>query len=207
MKKAAVSDNRGSYLARSWDDIRKAGGLAPPIDVISNYLHDGGETDMAQLTRQQVTDKIVEYFKSVTETCVDSDSGEIVTRWTENPTKSGLAMALGVCTDTLTRYLNNERNGGTYSLDNSNSYISPADFDLLRKASTIIESFYESRLGLNQNNSGSIFWLLNKKNNHWSNQQQIVVEHDNSCLRSDRTPEQIEADIPIDIDEFELGDE
>lgn len=36
-----------------------------------------------------------------------------------------------------------------------------------------IEVYYEEKLGENRNNAGTIFWLTNKNNSKWSNEQEF----------------------------------
>ncbi len=51
--------------------------------------------------------------------------------------------------------------------------INTNDFDLIRKAYALIEDFYEQKLGDNRNNAGVIFWLNNRENSRWSNEQEF----------------------------------
>ena len=55
------------------------------------------------------------------------------------------------------------------------SVVSPDDFDIIKAAYCVIEEFYESQLGKNRNNSGSIFWLLNTKTERWTNKQEVEM--------------------------------
>lgn len=197
------SQGRGKYAIRKWDDIRKSGGLAPSIESIEKYL--GGDDSMAKpMTRQQVINRIVGYFQSITEVYAEEETGRVLTRWLQNPTKAGLARALGVRVETLSRYASDKRNAEPYSRENSHAVISPEDFDLIHKSYCIISEFYEGQLGKNQNNSGSIFWLLNKNSEQWTNQQKISIENSENKLTADMTPDEIakmiEQDIPVDED-------
>lgn len=197
------SQGRGQYAIRSWEEVRKSGGLAPTAGMIETYLKEGD--DMAKpMTRQQVIERISSYFQSITEVYTDEDSGRVLTRWLQNPTKSGLARTLGIRVETLSRYANDKRNSEPYSRTNSHAVVSPDDFDLIHKAYTLVSEFYEGQLGKNQNNSGSIFWLLNKDNERWTNQQQISIERSENKVTADMTPDEIakmiEQDIPIDED-------
>ena len=100
----------------------------------------------------------------------------MITTWKRNPTKSGLALALGVDKQTLLYYVKGlDSNGKPYRNDAySHRRVQNTDFDIIRKAYAIIENFYEEQLGVNKNNAGVIYWLNNACNTKWSNEQEIT---------------------------------
>lgn len=168
------TDNRGIAITRNWEDIRRGGGRSLEIETISELLGRGEEN---VLTRNEVMKRTLDYFNSCIQKVEDEDSGELVSTWIKNPTKSGYALALGIDRLTLQTYINDERaNKKPFNRENPNynRIISSEDFDILRRAYSLIEEFYESKLGDNRNNAGVIFWLNNSNNSKWSNQQEFT---------------------------------
>lgn len=182
MKNEEKSDGRGQYMVRAWEEAKKAGGLSYSPEQIEAILE---ESDDVVLTRAEVKDKISAYFQSCLMLSRDEDTQEENYVWKRNPTKSGLALALGVSPQTVVDYVKGtDRRGNIYKAEGENKgrqKIATADFDLIRKAYTLIEDFYEQKLGDNRNNAGVIFWLNNKENTRWSNEQEFkfgVVENE-----------------------------
>jgi hypothetical protein len=163
---------RGAHVKRAWEDVGKTGGEAPSPMEIADYLSCNKGR---QLTREDTEYKAREYLFSCLEEFEDEDTGEVRYRWKKNPTKAGLARALGVTPETLSRYANDHVKGKPYVQDSDRSVVSPEDFDIVRAAYGVIEEFYESQLGKNRNNSGSIFWLLNAKSERWTNKQEVEM--------------------------------
>lgn len=169
-----TTDNRGIAVTRNWQDIARSGGRSFEIETIAKLLERGEETTM--LTRDEVMKRTLDYFNSCIDQVEDEDSGEIISTWVRNPTKSGYALALGIDRLTLQTYINNEmadKRPFSRSNPNANRIISSEDFDILRRAYCLIEEFYEAKLGDNRNNAGVIFWLNNSNNRKWSNEQEF----------------------------------
>ncbi len=180
MKNEEKTDGRGQYMVRAWEEAKKAGGLSYSPEQIEAIL---GERDDIVLTREEVKNRITTYFQSCLVLSQDEDTQEVNYVWKRNPTKSGLALALGLSPQTVVDYVKgSDRRGNIYKVMGENKgrqKIATADFDLIRKAYILIEDFYEQKLGDNRNNAGTIFWLNNKENTRWSNEQEFkfgVVE-------------------------------
>lgn len=178
----------GSHTVRSWEEINKGGGEAPSPEEIFRYLQDSG--NKRQLSREEVQERILSYFKACVDEYVDDDTGETYHRWRRNPTKGGLAMSLGVTAETLSHYISDRVAGRRYT-DTNQSVVSCNDFDLIQTAVSIIQSYYEGNLGKNRNNSGSIFWLLNVGEERWTNTQTIKTISDSQGVKPALTPEEI----------------
>ena len=170
------TDSRGIFAIEQWQEMKKAGGVAPSLAEIENILQ-GSDADM--YSREEVITRISNYFQSCITDTIDEDTGEVVRVWCRNPTKSGLALSLGLSSQTLIDYVAGIRSDGfAYSSnENSRRIISNKDFDILRKAYGLIEMFYEEKLGENRNNAGTIFWLNNLQNNRWSNEQSFKFDY------------------------------
>lgn len=174
MKNEEKTDGRGQYMVRAWEEAKKAGGLSYSPEQIQAILE---ERDDIVLTREEVKNRISAYFQSCLMLSRDEDTKEMNYVWKRNPTKSGLALALGVTPQTVVDYVKgSDRRGNIYKATGENKgrqKIATADFDLIRKAYVLIEDFYEQKLGDNRNNAGVIFWLNNKENTRWSNEQEF----------------------------------
>lgn len=164
---------------QSWAEMRKAGGIAftpGQIGQIEKFLE---ERDSSMMTREEVQNRISAYFQSCITLTEDEESGEFNYGWKRNPTKSGLALVLGISPGTLCDYVRGkDRKGNCYKSTGENQgsqRIATADHDLIHKAYQIITDFYEGKLADNRNNSGTIFWLLNTENRKWSNEQDIRI--------------------------------
>jgi hypothetical protein len=171
-------DGRGNSGVNAWNELRKAGGVAYSPSEISNLLEIGSDERM--LSRDEVKTRVQAYFNSCISQTVDEDTGEMLYVWKKNPTKSGLALYLGVSLQVLIDYVNGySRRGDTYRTNSrSDQKINTADFDLLRMSYKLIEDFYESKLGDNRNNAGTIFWLNNSQQARWSNSQEFTFTKD-----------------------------
>ena len=174
MKNEEKTDGRGQYMIRAWEEAKKAGGLSYSPEQIQAILE---ERDDVMLTRSEVKNRISAYFQSCLMLSRDEDTHEVNYVWKRNPTKSGLALVLGLSPQTLIDYVKgSDRRGNIYKAEGENKgrqKIATADFDLIRKAYILIEDFYEQKLGDNRNNAGVIFWLNNKENTRWSNEQEF----------------------------------
>jgi hypothetical protein len=167
-------DNRGQRMVIAWQEAKKAGGIAYTPQQIDSILE---ERDDIVLTREEVKERISAYFQSCMTIAEDENTHELGYVWKKNPTKSGLALILGVRPETLIDYVKgHDRHGYVYKTDNQKENvqkINTNDFDLIRKAYVLIEDFYEQKLGDNRNNAGVIFWLNNRENSRWSNEQEF----------------------------------
>lgn len=161
---------------QTWEQIRKAGIEAPQIGNIEQIIKEGGDESNVMMSREELQQKIIEYFQSKISIVEDEETGETVSVWRSSPTKSELAAKLGISTATLARYNRGEYAGGRQYQGLTREKIAPEDFPLIQKAMLIIADFYERQLSLNRNHTGAIFWLLNAENEKWSNQQDIKVE-------------------------------
>ena len=102
-------------------------------------------------TREELADKIKEYFDScwvdkITQvTDKDGNITESNVKYQNRPyTIMGLALALGMCRDTLCEYAKN----GKFS-------------DIVKKAKQTVEMYVEEMLLEGKNAAGPIFWLKN----------------------------------------------
>lgn len=195
MKNEEKPDGRGQYMIRAWEEAKKAGGLSYSPEQIETILE---ERDDKVLTRAEVKTRISAYFQSCLTVSEDEDTQEINYVWKRNPTKSGLALALGVSPQTVVDYVKgSDRRGNIYKAEGENKgrqKIATADFDLIRKAYILIEDFYEQKLADNRNNAGVIFWLNNKENTRWSNEQEFKFSTEQKVEQMPtRTPEEIAA--------------
>lgn len=192
MQELVKTKGKGAFLVNNWQEIRKSGGESPPPEQITAYLR--GSTDR-RLTRDDLIQRIDSYFMSCIRQYVDEETGETGFSWKKNPTKSELAMCIGVSSATLSRYLAGRHDGIEYSgLDpGRRGVVSPSDFDVIQAASTVIESFYESRLGINMNNAGSIFWLKNRDNSNWHDSVDMNLSANANQEREQLSREEIAA--------------
>ena len=187
MEKDNNLKGRGSHVRRTWEEISKGAGESPSPFEIERYLT---RSQGIQMSREEVLKRIQEYFASCTESYEDEDNGGIYYRWRRNPTKSGLARALGITAETLSHYCTDSIKGHPY-YDTNQSVINRNDFDLLYSAFTVIQEFYEGNLAKNRNNSGSIFWLLNVGESRWTDTQTVKMVDDNQANTPSLTQEDI----------------
>lgn len=193
MKNEEKTDGRGQYMVWALEEAKKAGGLSYSPEQIQAILE---ERDDIVLTREEVKNRISVYFQSCLTLSEDEDTQEFNYVWKRNPTKSGLALALGVSPQTVVDYVKGSgRRGNIYKRKGENKgrqKIATADFDLIRKVYILIEDFYEQKLGNNRNNAETIFWLNNKENTCWSNEQEFkfgtVEQPERRVLSADELP-------------------
>ena len=193
MKNEEKTDGRGQYMVWALEEAKKAGGLSYSPEQIQAILE---ERDDIVLTREEVKNRISVYFQSCLTLSEDEDTQEFNYVWKRNPTKSGLALALGVSPQTVVDYVKgSDRRGNIYKREGENKgrqKIATADFDLIRKVYILIEDFYEQKLGNNRNNAETIFWLNNKENTCWSNEQEFkfgtVEQPERRVLSADELP-------------------
>lgn len=192
MNELAKTKGKGAFSVGNWQEIRKAGGESPTPAQITTYLH--GRTDR-RLSREELIQRIDGYFASCIRQYIDEETGETGYSWRKNPTKSELAISIGVSSATLSRYLAGRHDGMEYSgLDPARQgVVSPNDFDIVRAAATVIESFYESRLGVNMNNAGCIFWLKNRDNTNWHDSMDMTLSANANQEREQLSREEIAA--------------
>lgn len=187
-------------MVRAWEEAKKAGGLSYSPEQIQAILEESGDE---MLEREEVKKRISAYFQNCLTISQDEETQEINYVWKRNPTKSGLALALGVSPQTVVDYVKgSDRRGNKYKASGENKgiqKIATEDFDLIRKAYILIEDFYEQKLADNRNNAGVIFWLNNKENTRWSNEQEfkfgVAEQPERRVLSIDELPtlEQLEA--------------
>lgn len=167
-----MADGRGSFMVSTWQELKKAGGIAFSPEQLDALLL---QEDDKMLTREEVENRIRSYFLNCTKV-EENEDGELVYVWAKNPTKSGLALALGISVGTLCDYIKgSDRHGNPYKITERKNpqRINTSDFDLLHRAYQLIESFYEEKLADNRNNAGTIYWLNNRNNQKWSNEQEF----------------------------------
>ena len=185
---------KGDFARKTWNELSKGGSTAPSLESLRKMLEERREpSEMAVYSRQEVIDRVYGYFRNCI--CDEvTESGQQNLRWIKNPTKAGLAIALGLTTETLINYVRGRRSDNVLyengSREHSTRIVATEDFDVLRKAYQVIEEFYEGKLTENRNPAGSIFWLLNSKNTEWSNEKIIV-----NTTEEQRKNEMLEAQL------------
>ena len=154
------------YMVKAWDELKKGGGLCIPANEAVKLM---SEPERIQLNGEAVKMRVAEYFASCQREIINEETGEKECVWAKAPTKSGLALALGITRQSLYDILNRPKseNGG-YA-----TKILPEAIPFLKRAMDFIEVYYEEKLGENRNNAGTIFWLTNKSNSKWSNEQEF----------------------------------
>ena len=94
-------------------------------------------------TREELIDRILDYFNRISTTIVDEETGvPIMSKWLTPPSFSGLALAIGISPNTLRNYQQRDE----YS-------------DVVLQARAIIESYYEESLNSRNRATGAIFAL------------------------------------------------
>jgi hypothetical protein len=153
-------------MVKAWDELKKGGGLCIPANEAVKLM---SEPERIQLNGEAVKMRVAEYFTSCQREIINEETGEKECVWAKAPTKSGLALALGITRQSLYDILNKPKseNGG-YA-----TKILPEAIPFLKRAMDFIEVYYEEKLGENRNNAGTIFWLTNKSNSKWSNEQEF----------------------------------
>lgn len=161
------------FMVREWEQIRKGGGVTFSVEQVQGILEM--ESNKV-LSREELITKVLNYFSDCIEVVEDADTGKKVSTWKRNPTKSGLALCLGVDKQTLLDMVKGLNSSGKpYSITSPDikRVVAVEDFDILRKAYAIIETFYEEKLADNRNVAGVIYWLNNAVNTKWSNEQEF----------------------------------
>lgn len=153
-------------MTKAWDELKKGGGLCIPAEQAVQLM---SENERVQLNEEAVKMRVAEYFASCQREIINEETGEKEYVWAKAPTKSGLALMLGITRQSLYDILNRPKseNGG-YA-----TKILPEAIPFLKRAMDFIEVYYEEKLGENRNNAGTIFWLTNKNNSKWSNEQEF----------------------------------
>lgn len=187
-------EEKKRFMVRQWEDLKKSGGVTFSLNQMEQILQGGNG---AVLTRDEVMSRVINYFNSCVKVVIDEDTQEKVTTWVRNPTKSGLALCLGIDKQTLLDYVKGVNSDGkAYSRTNPDykRVVATEDFDILQRAYSLIETFYEEKLAENRNNAGTIYWLNNANNTKWSNEQEFKfsAEPKSEPIVS-RTPEEIAA--------------
>lgn len=182
------------FMVRQWEDLKKCGGVTFSLNQMEQILQGGDEV---VLTREEVMSKVMGYFNSCVKVVLDEDTQEKVTTWVRNPTKSGLALCLGIDKQTLLDYVKGVNSDGKAYSRTKPDYkrvVATEDFDILQRAYSLIETFYEEKLGENRNNAGTIYWLNNASNGKWSNEQEFKFSTEPKTEPiPTRTPEEIAA--------------
>lgn len=181
--KLTKTDNRGAFMKAQF-----SGGGVAPSDATLSELFDT-EKQPYKLTRKELSDRIIRYFRSCFDEVVDEETGQTERVWKIPPTKSGFCLAVGISQKTLSNYLKDERTDRKPFNDSgdehTNRIVSTQDFDLLHTAVSVIENYYESKLAENRNVAGIIFWLNNINNPAWSNQQAFSFDVKPYGMRED----------------------
>lgn len=89
-------------VVKSSEDIRKSNGKSLTLQDIKQILVS---EDNIVLSRSEVQDRIMKYFQSLIEEVIDEETGLKTTIWSKPPTKSGLALHLGIDRTTLSAYV------------------------------------------------------------------------------------------------------
>lgn len=165
---------KGNFAIKNWDELRKGGGKAPAPSEIKEYLN---RKQGVRLTREELRQRIEQFFMDYTEAYVDENTGKVGYTWKSNPTKAALARYIGISAETLSRYARGEHDGMPYNAicPGNRGVVSPSDFDLIHSAYTLLQEFFEGRLALNANNAGVIFWLKNRDSIRWCDQQDLTI--------------------------------
>lgn len=195
-----------SGVIKSWEDLRKAGGAAFSPEYIRRFLEEDTTT---MLTREEVLQRTEEYFNGCVSLVTDEKTGAESYVWSTAPTKSGYAIALGLNRDVLLNYVNGFTGGDarhSFVFTVKEKYhgaqrIATEDFDILRKAVSLIETFYESKL-TNGNPVGSIFWLKTARSREWMENRIDRTNAEREVLSIDAMPNlrEIEMKDGTDID-------
>lgn len=157
---------KGKYMIKAWEDLKKGGGLCIPWETALDLM---SEPDSCKIDLQEAQRRVGIYFRSCQREIINEETGEEERVWAKAPTKSGLALVLGVTRICLFDVLNKPR-AEKYS---NSTKILPDAIPFLKKVMDFIETYYEEKLGENRNNAGTIFWLTNKNNSKWSNEQEF----------------------------------
>lgn len=170
---------RGIFAVQQWQELRKGGGVAIPPEQIKELLANKRKEPFS---REELISTVSDYFASCQTVTINEETGEEIRLWTKTPTKSGLALRLGVTPQCLLDYVKGSYGGGNtpYRSDsistNGLRKVRTEDFDVLRTAYTVIESFFEDKLSENRNVAGVIYWLNNSARANWANDQTVTLD-------------------------------
>lgn len=153
-------------MTKAWDELKKGGGLCIPADMAIQLM---SETDDVKIDLKEAQKRVGAYFTSCQREIINEETGEKEIVWAKCPTKSGLALMMGVTRMCLYDALNKPRTENS----SGSTKILPDAIPFLKRAMDFIETYYEEKLGENRNNAGTIFWLTNKNNSKWSNEQEF----------------------------------
>ncbi len=172
------STGKGNFAIKNWEELRKGGGKAPTPSEIKQYLD---RKPGVRLSREELQERIEKFFMDYIQTYVDEETGDIGYTWKSNPTKAALARYIGVSAETLSRYARGIHHA-PYNIEfpGHRGVVNPSDFDLIHSAYTLLQEFFEGRLALNANNAGVIFWLKNRDNIGWHDEQDLNVSANNN---------------------------
>lgn len=154
----------------------KPGQLAPSEKQLRALLSTKRKYQyLYQMPIEELTDKVVDYFKSVTEESIDNSTGEVLVKYKQAPTAYGLALAVGSDRDTIMRYSN-----GEYEVGSGKAAYGVQALEhcaLLKKSLEQIRDYYERNLTEAMNPAGTCFWLKNSAG--WRDEQTVVVRPEN----------------------------
>lgn len=154
------------YMVKAWEELKKGGGLCMPAEQAVKLMSEPESTKVDLIEAQK---RVADYFTSCQREIINEETGKKEYVWAKAPTKSGLALVLGVTRQSLYDILNKPKSEN----GNSTTKILPEAIPFLKRVMDFIEVYYEEKLGENRNNAGTIFWLTNKNNSKWSNEQEF----------------------------------
>lgn len=166
---------RGAFMAAAWGEMKTSRDVSLPLPQVENLLN--GDNQQGALTRGELAGLLRAYFETKIQTVVDAE-GNTSYYWTSPPLKSELSLVLGISPRTIARYIAGEYEPGRPYQGQRERRISQEDTDLLQRAMTIIEGFYEQKLTTSRTPAGAIFWLLNASQSEWTNDQKLTVARD-----------------------------
>jgi hypothetical protein len=147
-----------------------------PLDINSLMTDLTRASDRHQLSREELLERIKDYFTSISTTEVDEQTGRVITRWISPPTQTGLARSIGCHRSTLHDALTGYGSKGpTYQEPHALQKIRYEDLDILRSAVEVIEEYHEARLSTANSCLGSVYFLNNASRKYWGAE---VPEHD-----------------------------
>lgn len=168
-----------------YDSMPAKGIAAPRPNELFNpagYFQKGGRPGPGPKRKypkpEDLKRAINEYFAARMVSAINPDTGVVEYRWTEAPTKPGLALALGLSSPGLAKYAKREEFA-----------------EIVLWAMTVIESYFVGVCATQGQNGGPIFIL---KNMGYSDTQTVQFAPPNR-LESAKTVEQIAELIDADV--------